>query len=352
MTADSDLLAMTWPSEGAARQFLKRRGTTARALGCVISAAQPSGVKLTRKAPPKRIRKPREPIVAETEPMPAPTLETAVPHPGWAQQPFRLDDGGYEGWAIEVDDLLGAAGEEAEREGDLQALFRARAEPADAFNFIVERRAAELFGGDRVPSFEEWRASNLQKMQSAEPSAPETADLETAANPQLQMPQELPEAASEEKNLLIAAGDSISAAISPAISPTEAARQFFLRLAEPVDQQTAETVGPRLAKQVGAELLLIDQRTGTVATRFLPQAPRSNRLRPQADSTRDPWPRVVPLLEREGGATAAMLKTALGWKQAPARTLLRQWAADAGRELLEATVAGSRCYSLAKPSRR
>lgn len=309
VVVDDQLLAMVWPSANAARMYFTRRGTSLKQLGLVVSAHPRAGFRVER-------------------------VETLANDP-------------YEGFAVLVDEALEAAGEEAATEAVLRTYFDAGSSPAAAAQAIIASRADALTEAVDVaapaaePMFEGFYRSVLEALQAASQDGCPPTDVhdawrrgvsaDEAAREVIELRAPQPAAVEEALVALTDVGAVIEARPLPARD-----LQVYLRLAAPVEWDSADVWGPQIAKQMKLDVVAVNAETGEVVGTFFGRKPKADKPERTASSTGKPrqaktLPTILELLARDEGVTGEEIQAALGWENTPGPWFFRHWTKQAKR---------------------
>lgn len=117
-----------------------------------------------------------------------------------------------------------------------------------------------------------------------------------------------------------------AAAKAAARDVSKPVEQFVVRLGGPMSMEAAERLALAAARIVKVDALVVSTLTAGVVREVSAPARVAAPVKPRKDN----WALIAPLLQRDGGASVDELKRALGWKTAPGKWFLAQWAADAG----------------------
>ena len=300
------LLAMTWENENAARMWLRRRGTTALVLGCVLEPHASGGVCLRTEAQAGL------PVRADA----GAVVDDGVALVSTSHPRSEGADDAFEDWAGHVDAALQAANEDPETDEALRGFFDRGLEAQAAVDAIIAARAAAL-GTEAVT-----------------PASVVAATVEATR-----------EAVHK---------DSAPVVVNPAA--------FFVIETAEMPEPAARMWAGQIAKKMGIPCQVRDVRTEAVVAEFMPKAPAKPAAVAAAPARKGPgrgkvdhWPVVCPLLERPQGASVDELKRALGWQTAPGKWFIERWAiaADRGTDLVDlGQVDGERRFRLRAGGRR
>lgn len=287
----AELLAMSWPSQGAARMYLNRRGTTVEKLGLMYGMAEGSGVCLQDRTPPG----------------PPPAAK-----PKKAADPFET-------WAANVDIQLVAAKEEPVADSVLRDLFAKGVAAKDAVDWIIDDRTAEL----------EHQVDAARRLDLTEQA--KATDAKAAKSAARKAKRQAGKAAAE----FLAASLPAGAAPAPAIERQPG--QVFLQIGDGMERSAADLWAPKLAKQLKTTIHICDAATGKVIASAEAKQPRQAREpgAPRQPSARngkgDTLSIVIPLLQHETGLSGKEAQVALGWETPPGPWFFHRWAEQAGR---------------------